>query len=150
LRVRIIDVRERGYMSNKDRDSDNDHGKAAAKASSGAKNVVPDTSGSRAAENPHIEAFKNVVARDPALQEQLATSTSDDHFAEQAVALGAKSGYHFTSAQIRAHVAAARAHGLAVLDASGDPETPQPPSTNPPQCTPPGYTHSGSCSWAGC
>ncbi|HWT05747.1 MAG TPA: Nif11-like leader peptide family natural product precursor [Xanthomonadales bacterium] len=130
---------------------DSDHGKAAANASSGAESAVPGTSGGGGAENPHLEAFKRQVAGDPALQEQLAASTSDEHFAEQAVALGARSGHHFSVFEAIAHIAQGRAWSLAAADDDGDPETPGPSTQKDTSCTTsPGYTHQGSCSFWQC
>jgi hypothetical protein len=122
--------------------SNEDHGNAAANAGAGAENVVPGTTGSGAASNPAIEAFKAHVASQPALQEQLAASTSDEHFAEQAVALGAQSGHDFTADDVTSHIAASRASGFAAN--YDDPET-APASTSVNCGT--GYTHVGSCSW---
>ncbi|GEM_PF-6890371 len=121
-------------------DSGNDHDQAAANAGAGAENIVPSTSG--AAQNPHIEAFKTYVAGRPEVQEQLAASTSDEHFAEQAVTLGAAQGHTFTADEVRSHIADSRAQGLAAN--FDDNETP--PASTSSNCGT-GYTHVGSCTW---
>jgi hypothetical protein len=152
VRDRSIAIQDRGHMSNKDNENDRDHGKAAADASSGAESVVPAASGSGAAENPSLEAFKQHVAAQPDLQEKLAASTSDDHFAEQAVALGAQSGHHFSVFEALAHIAKGRAWASgAAADDDGDPEKPAPSTQTDTSCTTyPGYTHQGSCSFWQC
>jgi hypothetical protein len=123
-------------------DSGQDHDQAAAGAAAGAENVVPGTTGSGTSDNPHIEAFKSYVAGKPELQEQLAASTSDEHFAEQAVTLGAAQGHAFTADDVRSHIADSRSRGFAA--AFDDPE--QAPASTSQNCGT-GYTHVGSCSW---
>ena len=109
---------------------------------------MADTSGPGASgQNPSggsspVHEFKRAVARDPALQEQLAKSQSEDEFHKNAVQLGAQQGFTFTEADSRAHVAETQR-----IRAMTSPEPPPQPQTSSNCGT--GYTcdKSNACTW---